>query len=302
MVNKKEIFIRKSILTHGNKYDYSFVEYKTCDTKVLIRCKVHDYIFSQRPNHHVRGSGCPKCSKKYNYTTSEFIDKSILIHGDKYCYDKCNYINNNIKVIITCKIHGDFQQRPTHHINRRYGCPKCGNHPLSTNEFIEKSKKIFGDIFNYELVKYVDWKTKIKLICKKHNHIFSVTPNSHLSKNQGCPKCTMSKYELMLFNIFNKHNIKFEYQKKFDKCRGVKNKLPFDFYLQDFNTCIEFDGRQHFESIEKFGGLKNLEKTIYNDKLKDKYCESENIKLIRIHYSNNTKDKILDILKNNNII
>ena len=215
---------------------------------------------------------------------------------------KHKYINNSIKIVITCKIHGDFEQLPTQHINRKGGCPKCQkSFKLNTLTFIKKSKDIFGDIFDYSLVEYKNWKTKIKLICKKHQHIFYVQPNAHLSKSQGCPKCIMSKSEFKLYKILENNKIKFEYQKKFDECKNIK-KLPFDFYLPDINTCIEFDGIHHFEPVEKFGGIKNLENVISNDKKKNDFCKRQQINLIRIHYKNNTYEKLINELKNNNIL
>lgn len=59
-------------------------------------------------------------------TTKEFIENAKKVHGDKYNYDKVNYINNKSKVVITCPIHGDFEQRPNDHLSG-YGCYKCGN-------------------------------------------------------------------------------------------------------------------------------------------------------------------------------
>ena len=60
--------------------------------------------------------------------------------------------------------------------------------------------------------------------------------------------------------------------------------LNFDFYLEDLNTCIEFDGLQHFNSIDFFGGDKAFEIRKQNDKIKNEYCFLSNIRLIRISY------------------
>lgn len=82
---------------------------------------------------------------------------------------------------------------------------------------------------------------------------------------------------------------------KFDNCK-YKNKLPFDFYLPDYNICIEYDGLQHYESIEYFGGEKNYKLRIEKDKIKTKYCQDNNIILERIIYSDNIIEKLENIL------
>ena len=105
----------------------------------------------------------------------------------------------------------------------------------------------------------------------------------------GCKKCNFSKIskgEKGIIEFLKKNNIEFIHQHKFNDCIGISNKLPFDFYLPKYNTCIEFDGRQHFESVKKFGGEKNFLDIQRTDNIKNKYCLNNNIKLIRISYLN----------------
>lgn len=120
-----ETFILKANKIHGNTYDYSKVRYKGNKNKVTIVCKIHG-DFQQTPNSHFHGRGCPICAGQVKGTTSSFIYKAIKIHGNLYDYSKVVYTTNKDKVIITCKIHGDFTQQPVMHINAGQGCPKCG--------------------------------------------------------------------------------------------------------------------------------------------------------------------------------
>ena len=126
----KEKFIKKSHDIHGDKYDYSKVNYVNCDTKVCIICPEHEHgEFWQVPSSHLQGVGCPKCGveKKRESQTStkeEFIKKSHDIHGDKYDYSKVKYVNGDTKVCIICSEHGEFCQTPNDHL-RGSGCPKC---------------------------------------------------------------------------------------------------------------------------------------------------------------------------------
>lgn len=123
-------FIEKSIRKHGNRYDYSMVEYKNAQIKVKIRCPKHNYIFEQQPNSHLRGSGCYFCgkdiiAKSLTMTTDEFIQKSNILHKYKYDYSESDYKNTQTKIKIICKQHGIFTQVPNSHLSGN-GCKKCG--------------------------------------------------------------------------------------------------------------------------------------------------------------------------------
>jgi hypothetical protein len=123
------------------------------------------------------------------------------VHGDKYDYINVKYVSSSKKVKITCKIHGEFSQSPTNHL-RGYGCSKCGgSNTCTTLEFITNSKKLHGDIYDYSKVKYTRNRTKVCIGCKTHGS-FLVSPNDHLNKKSGCPKCAngISKKEILFLN------------------------------------------------------------------------------------------------------
>jgi len=117
-------WIKKAEAKHGNKYNYSKVEYRNSFRKVTIICPKHGE-FKQTSNEHLRGNGCPKCSGSYRYTTNEWIELAKAKHGDKYNYSKVEYRNSFSKVTIICPKHGEFKQRPDCHLNRGHGCSKC---------------------------------------------------------------------------------------------------------------------------------------------------------------------------------
>ena len=120
-------------------------------------------------------------------TTEEFIEKAKAKHGDKYYYSKVDYVDSKTKVIIICKEHGEFKQKPRNHLHGQ-GCSECvGNKKSNTEKFIKDAKKIHGDKFNYSKVEYTNNITEIIIICPKHGK-FPRTPNSHLA-GHGCPKC-----------------------------------------------------------------------------------------------------------------
>ena len=111
----------------------------------------------------------------------------------------------------------------------------------------------------------------------------------------GCTYCKESKGERTVRLLLNNHKIEFKQQHTFPECKNI-TLLSFDFYLPNFNTCIEFNGRQHYEPIECFGGDRQLEKQLNNDKIKMEYCLNNNIPLIVIKYDENIKEKLSNIL------
>ena len=213
-----------------------------CDKKIDIICRVgtHD-SFLQTPHKHLNGDGCPKCkseklSKLFRMTVEEFIKRAREIHGDKYDYSKVDYKYIDLKVIITCPIHGDFPQ----------------------------------------------------------------TPNNHL-RGSGCSKCNASKGENTIRNYLIQNGFNFEEQKRFNNCRD-KKPLPFDFYLPQYNLCIEFDGKQHFMIIN-FGHMtkeemeENLKLNQLHDTIKTDYCKINKIHLLRIRYDEDIKKKLSEYFK-----
>jgi hypothetical protein len=166
-------FIKKAKEMHGDRYDYSKVEYINSKNNITIICKIHG-DFSQEPHTHLNGCGCKKCGdilrgENRKFTNDEFIKKSKEIHGDKYHYSKVKYTGICNKITIICKIHGDFLQGPREHL-KGFGCKKCGdilrgeNRKFTNEEFIEKIKEVHGDKYDYSNVNYTGCNNKI-IIC-----------------------------------------------------------------------------------------------------------------------------------------
>ena len=225
----QENFIRKAKLKHGDKYDYRHVKFISGDSAVMIGYNGTFYL--QKPYQHLIGN-CPENLKlSIRKTTNTFVRESMLVHDFKYGYDKTDYTKNQIKVIISCPTHGDFNQ----------------------------------------------------------------TPLSHL-QGSGCPNCNESKGEKEIAKYLNSKNINYSRQHKFPDCKNVFE-LPFDFYIPSMRMIIEFDGKQHYQPVEHFGGQKTYETLKINDKIKTDYCEDNYINLIRIKYDQ--IEKITEILWEN---
>ena len=282
-----EEFIILANEKHINKYDYSLVEYLGDKIKVKIICPYHG-VFEQRPTNHLSSNqGCPKCNKKKCFTNLEFIDKAKKIHGDKYDYSLVEYFDSKTKVKIICSTHGEFEQSPKSHLNLD-GCVNCRKPNIL--EFIDKAKKIHGDKYDYSLVEYFDSKTKVKIICSTHGE-FEQKINDHLYGN-GCPICKESKGERGVRIYLNDNNINYKPQHRFSDCRD-KNPLPFDFYLPEYNTCIEFNGKQHYTYLKFFHKSKYYyKKQVKRDNIKKEYCANNNINLIVVKENENI-EKVL---------
>jgi Zn finger protein HypA/HybF involved in hydrogenase expression len=289
----QEEFIILATLKHKGLYTYKNVIYVNNTTKVNIYCKKCKDYFLQIPKDHLNGRGCKYCGalKSINlrsFTKEIFIEKSKKYHLDIYDYSLVEYKNNRTNVKIICIIHGIFKQKPEHHMNGR-GCPKCGNtKKLTLLEFIDKSNNIHNFKYNYSLVKYKNHKTKIEIICPKHNNFFQLAGNHVIG--QGCPKCKSSRGELMLIKYFEKNNIKYETQKKY---KFLDVLILYDFYIPSLNLHIEYDGEQHFKDC--FFGKYNIQHL--KDIHKNNFIAHKNYKLLRIHHKD--KKNINNILNNN---
>lgn len=195
--NSKD-FIKKSLLKHGDKYNYSLVEYIDCYKKVIIVCKEHGK-FEQSPTTHLANHGCPDCGyvvrgESNALQHNDFIDRAIEKHGNYYDYSKTKYERNVKKVTIICPKHGEFTQTGSNHLAGQ-GCSKCGDERVSskcrstTEEFIDKAIKKHGDKYIYDQVNYITDRKNIEIICPEHGSFWQ-RPNNHLG-GKGCKSCAL---------------------------------------------------------------------------------------------------------------
>lgn len=282
-------FIEKAKQVHGDKYDYSKVEYINSQTKVCIICPIHGE-FWQIPADHLRGRACLKCGqiscgeKQKQASKEKFVERCKEIHGNKYNYDKVVYVDALTDIIVTCHTHGDFVTNPNRMLNG-HGCPKCHFDTLHSlyskgrDKFIKDAKEIHGDMFDYSLVDYKNNKTKVKIICNEHG-VFETTPEAHLN-GCGCPKCEEPLGERKISDYLEEHNIEFQKQYRINyKGRHYRA----DFYIPSKNLIIEYNGKQHYYQVKYFGGIKKLTTQKERDANLRKHCKANNIKLFEITY------------------
>lgn len=200
-----EWFLNEAHKIHGEKYDYSIVNYVNYKTYVNIICKNHG-IFKQRPMCHLNGQICKLCSiENRKDTTKTFISKANIIHDNKYDYSKVHYICTSKKVTILCKIHGEFKQTPANHLKKR-NCPKCvicyySKQQIEWLNFVSKYYNIYIQHAENEGELYIEQNgiKKVDGYCKETNTIYEY----HGNYWHGNPK------------IYNPENINFRVKKKY---------------------------------------------------------------------------------------
>jgi hypothetical protein len=184
-------FISEAQKIFGAKYDYSKVVYKNSRDKVIIICPKHGE-FLKAPQKHLTGQGCRVCSGYIKLDQKSFESRAKETHGDKYNYTKSVVKEKNDKVVIICKLHGEFRQLPGNHISGQ-GCPECGklsrgaSQRYSLKQFLFSVKRVHGNKYDYSKVKYFNSQTKIEVICPTHGS-FMMKANSH-ANGQGCSVC-----------------------------------------------------------------------------------------------------------------
>lgn len=303
---------------HGNKYDYKHVEYTGTMDYITIICNIHGK-FRQTANSHLNGNGCRQCAcivrnEKNRYSKSAVLKKFRIAHpNNDYDYKYMKLVNLSTDIVIKHKICGTkFKQTPASHILGS-GCLKCSyikrgiKHRLTSDNFKKISMKVHNNRYDYRRSKYADCKSKLIIICKKCEQSFKQTPDNHM-RGKGCPNCKISKGELSIYDFLQSQDIKFVFQKRFNKCKNIKI-LPIDIFIKsntvigkfryDNSICIEPDGIQHTRPVKYFGGLKRFIIQVKNDSIKNKYCREREITLIRIpHTVNDVVEFLLDRLVN----
>lgn len=272
-------------------------EYIDARTKILHRCKIDGYEWYTAPYVILRGDGCPKCGGNARKSTKEYTDEVLIANPNIEVLG--NYINALTPILHKCKIDDhEWFAEPANILSGR-GCPKCKSVMLSKT-FVKSHEQYVADVVvvnpDIEVIeKYINAHTPIMHCCKKDGFTWKIAPSNVLS-GQGCPQCQESHGERQIRQWLKERDITCIYQKTFSDCRN-KKELPFDFYLPDYNMCIEYDGQQHFEPVDFAGKGKEWAKEQFlviqlHDQIKNQYCQEHNVQLLRIPYYTNIQEEL----------
>ena len=236
------------------------------------------------------------CACKYcngtGRTTDDFIGIMSGINPDIDIIGE--YKNAKTKIKCRCKVHDYMWESSPSNLMSGFGCKYCGYERTGMSERIPydvkvaKLKERHGDDITFlSLPDLSDGYAECK--CNKCGNEWKATYANLVKQNAtGCPRCKSSSGEKGLIKIFDKYKLDYIPQKTFDGCKNIFP-LRFDFYLPDYNCCIEFDGEQHYKP-KNIGGISNeqaeieFKATKHNDEIKNNYCLNNNMHLIRIPY------------------
>lgn len=294
-------FIKRAKKVHGDRYDYSKVEYKTSFEKVCIICPKHGEFWQNMGNHINNKCICPKCaieesSEKRKMTTEELLLFLKRKMGDKYDYSKVVYNGYDSPVELIChkkdkngNEHGAFTHNAHSFFNRLYNCdcPKCNfekegyGRRFTKEEFVNRANIIHSFKYDYSKFEYINGKTKSIIICPIHGE-FLQNGESHLA-GQGCPLCKTSHLELSVISRLTSEQVNFERQKRF----LWLSTQSLDIYIPEINLGIECQGQQHYREVfyhskkwTKEKAKKNFEEITERDQRKRNLCKENNIELI----------------------
>lgn len=292
---KKPLYSNEKI---QSTIDSIAAEYKLLDVdracgaiKIKVKCPIEEhkaywtYLSSFLDKTLTKSRGCRACCTIAHRKTNQkySIDEiQRIVNSNNF-----EWINKPIDGVFTgyiqyrCLVCGHVgQARPIHILNAR-GCKKCSGHMKPTqSEFEERIRSIDPD---YKVLgQYKKASTPIlmeHLIC---GHQYYVTPNNFLC-GRRCPRCSFSRGEDRINTWLTQNNVAHNSQHKFEDCI-FKHPLRFDFYLPDFNMCIEYQGKQHYEPVDYFGGFSGLCSLQKRDNIKREYCKSNGVRLLEIPY------------------
>jgi hypothetical protein len=267
-------------------------EYKNNRTRVDVMCNICGNTFSPKASSLYMGHGCPYCAGTVGKTTEQFIDEMSKKNPNVKILGK--YKNSKTKIETLCNKCGHLWMPTPNTLLKGEGCPKCSGLMKKTQEEFVEEMRIKHPTITV-IGEYINNRTKVKCFCNKCKTYFFSAPHTMLSNGNGCSNCTTSRGENKIKEWLNDNGFKYNTQHIFEDCKDVRV-LPFDFYIPSYNVAIEYDGIQHFEPKDFFGGEESFNKLKEHDSIKSNYCVENNIRLVRIPYYQ--YEEIENILEN----
>lgn len=236
-------FIAKARAVHGDKYDYSRVDYRGVDSKIEIVCPQHG-VFAQIPYDHINGHGCGKCAtekqvKARTWTTEQFVSKARARFGDTLDYSRAQYVTSLTPIEVGCPVHGFFTVRPHEHL-KSTGCPLCASNAKKTHgELLARARAAHGDRYDYSKSTFTLVGAPVTITCKVHGD-FQQIAKAHLN-GHNCPLCareaTASQEENELAEWLVSLGVRVVRND-----RTTLNGFELDIYLPDYRLGVEYHG------------------------------------------------------------
>lgn len=297
-------FKKRAREVHGEKYNYISDSYTMVSEKVSVICHDHGE-FKINGTNHLNGEACYNCGiekiRDDKLIPLEEIKKNLRVkYEDRYVYDFSDYVDTSTPVSIKCPDHGYFKSTIKQHLRSPHGCPSCSNEARAESQILpfanykERFIQKHGKKYKYNENSFKSGSAKMEIICDKHG-AFDQAPLVH-QNGHGCPRCKSSTGENLIRILLENKEIDFEEQKVFE---GLRDKRPLfvDFYINKINTVIEYNGIQHYEAFDFFGGEKSFKNGVKKDKIKMNYCNKNGINFEVIRYDEDVQTRMNEILE-----
>ena len=293
-------FLKRARAIHGNRYHYDLNTYVNVRTRMTIICPQHG-PFEQIPFSHLKGHRCNKCGSeiagaKQFLSATQVKSRLASVHGDRLHIDgEYKGLNSPIRILCTvCGLHRSARLADL--INGDGIACKCSKtYRRNTELFIAEAIETHGaQRYDYSSARFMTVKTPLTIRCKACNTDFLQTPEIHL-QGCGCPHCAQPKGERDIAQWLDDNGFEYEIQHTFATCKHYRV-LPFDFYVASHKTLVEYDGAQHYRSVEWFGGEKAFKRTQARDGIKNMWAANNGYTLVRIRYDENINAILSDAL------
>lgn len=273
--------------------EYTFLEpYVNNSTKIKVEHNKCGNTYEVIPNAFLQGSRCPYCydNGRAKRKTDEQFNKEVYdLVGNEYTFLE-SYVNARTKIKVKHSKCGDIYKVKPHDFLSGKRCPYCkGNAKKTDAQFKQEVYDLVGSEYTV-LGAYVNAYTKIRVKHNQCGHIYKVKPH-HFLEGERCPYCNSPKGEVIITKILKSLNINYEYQKTFDGLRDSQS-LSYDFFIPDQNILIEYQGMQHYQPVDYFGGEAKFEYQQKHDKMKADYAKDNGYNLIAVPYTEDTLSKI----------
>lgn len=276
--------------------EYVFLDaYVNTHTKLRVKHNTCGHTYEVRPHDFIMGIRCPFCNGGIKKSNAQFKQEVFDLVGDEYVFLD-TYVNNKTKLKVKHNKCGNvYEVKPGNFFTGKR-CPYC--YAEAKGEDLRKTDKQFkqeifdlvGNEYTF-LDPYVNAKTKIKVKHNKCGNTYEVRPNDFFSKHSRCPYCTNPKGEDIINKVLKALEVKYEYQKTFEDLKDNRV-LSYDFFISSQSVLIEYQGRQHYQPVDYFGGESQFKLQQKHDKMKAEYAKDSGYNLITIPYTEDTFSKI----------
>ena len=273
--------------------EYTFLDtYVNSYTKIRVKHNKCGNVYSISPSNFLGGNRCHYCYiEAKRKTNSQFKQEVFNLVGDEYTFLD-TYVNDSTKLRVKHnKCGNEYEVRPHDFLGKLSRCPYCAGIAKKTNTQFEKEVyDLVGDEYTF-LDPYVNNHTKLRAKHNECGNIYGVRPTDFFAHQSRCPYCSSPKGEDTTNKILKSLGIKYEYQKTFDDLKDVQP-LSYDFFIPSQNILIEYQGQQHYEPIDYFGGKDKFKLQQKHDTMKSDYAKAHHYTLIAIPYTEDTFSKI----------